>query len=181
MMNRTSLAAGFAVGLLTVVALVVWRPGGRLPIEVVKSTSCEAQGKVVNLDFTLKNVSGDDVRLADFKGKVLVIDFWATWCGPCKIEVPGFVSLYDKYRPRGLEILGLVSLDEMTNVPAFVNEYNINYTILDANDRPDIDAAFGPIHGLPTTIVVGRDGRICSEHLGYTPLEVFEAEIRSLL
>jgi peroxiredoxin len=177
MLNRRALAAGLAVGTLAVVLALIWWPERSAPGPAI----CEAPGKAADLDLTLKDRDGKDVRLADHRGKVLVLDFWATWCGPCKVEIPGFVSLYDKYRKDGLEIFGLVTLDEMKNVPPFATEFKMNYPILDANENPDVEKAYGPFEGLPTTLVIDRDGRVCKEHFGYTPVEEFEREIQALL
>jgi thiol-disulfide isomerase/thioredoxin len=121
------------------------------------------------------------VRLEQFRGKVVLLDFWATWCAPCKLEIPGFVELYERYKPHGLEIVGLLTLDSMANVPAFAESFGMVYPVLDATDRPDIEAAFGPIPGLPTTVLLARDGSVCTRHVGYTPKKQFEAEIRALL
>lgn len=73
--------------------------------------SCPADAKPANLDFTLKDVDGRDVSLASYKGKVIVLDFWATWCGPCKVEIPHFIELQDTYGPQGLQIVG-ISVDD---------------------------------------------------------------------
>src|SRR5262245_48164803 len=73
--------------------------------------ACDAKAKPANYSFTLKDMHGNDVNLADHKGKVILLDFWATWCGPCKYEIPVFVELYDKYRDQGLVVLG-VSVDD---------------------------------------------------------------------
>lgn len=179
MLTRRALGVGFSIGFILFMGLMAWV--SRRDAVVPPGAVCEADGREANLDFTLKDVHGADVHLSDYRGKVLLVDFWATWCAPCKLEIPGFVSLYDTYRAQGFEVVGLVSMDEMKNVPAFAGGYKMNYPLLDANDRPDVEQAFGPIVGLPTTIVIGRDGKICHTHLGFTPFERFEAEIKSLL
>lgn len=181
MLPRRSLAIGVAIGFILVAGGTSWLAKRQARQTMMNAPMCDAAPKTANLDFRLRDLSGREVHLRDFAGQVLLLDFWATWCEPCKVEIPGFVSLYDKYRAQGLAVVGLVSMDEMTNVPAFAARYRMNYPILDAIDRADIETAFGPLGGLPTTIVIGRDGRVCSEHLGFTPMERFDAEIRSLL
>lgn len=176
---------------LALVTITVRRPstGGRAP----DSPACPVDAKKANLDFTLKDIDGRDVRLADYQGKVLLLDFWATWCGPCKVEIPGFVDLYRRYKSQGFEVVGVVVLDEFARARPFAQQFKMNYPILDGVDREDIEDAFGPLFGLPTSFVIGRDGRICSKHVGLPPHEsstdpvekavrdIFEAEIRSLL
>jgi peroxiredoxin len=142
---------------------------------------CDLDAKPANLDFTLSDLHGQRVRLSDYKGRVLLLDFWATWCPPCKREIPGFIDLYETYKKQGLEVIGLLSLDAMANVPAFAHEFGMNYPILDANDCEDVERAYGPIAGLPTTLLISREGKICARHLGFTPVAQFDAEIRALL
>jgi len=133
------------------------------------------------MTLTMKNAHGKPVSLSSYAGKVLLVDFWATWCGPCKVEIPGFVKLYDRYRAQGFEIVGLITEDPISNVPAFAKEYGMNYTVLDANDREDVETAFGSITGLPTSFLISRDGRICKAHRVDTPNDEFEREITALL
>jgi peroxiredoxin len=156
------------------------------------ATTCPADARRANLDFRLKNTDGQEVRLADYKDKVLLLDFWATWCGPCKVEIPAFVQLYETYKPRGFEVLGVVVMDEFPRAKPFAEQYKMTYPILDGVNREDVETAFGPFLGLPTTFLIARDGRICAKHLGLPPVkfsfpsvssvkDAFEAEIRSLL
>lgn len=131
-------------------------------------------------DFELKDVNGKSVRLSDFKGKVVVLDFWATWCGPCKIEIPWFVEFERKYKDRGFAVLG-VSEDEdgWTSVKPFVKEVGINYRVVIGNDRTT--ESYGGIEGLPTTFVIDRDGKIAAVHVGLAAKQDFEDAIEKLL
>ena len=142
---------------------------------------CESSGKVANLDFTVKDINGKDVALSAFKGSVILLDFWATWCPPCKKEIPGFIQLYNTYKSRGLVVLG-VSVDDSTpDVKKFIKQFKMNYPVLIGNDRDDLQQAFAPMPGYPTTFVIARDGRICLHHTGFMPLEQFEEKIKALL
>ena len=152
--------------------------------------ACPANAKPAKLDFTLKDLQNRDVALSSFKGKVLVLDFWATWCGPCKIEIPWFVEFQQKYAKDGLQIVGVLTEDSAAKARPFVKDWKMNYTILRGNDpkkeddtelRDDLDAAFGPMIGLPITFVISRDGKVCSKHVGLSGRDIFEQEIKALL
>jgi thiol-disulfide isomerase/thioredoxin len=142
---------------------------------------CDANPKPAPLDFTLKDLQNRDVKLASFKGKVLVIDFWATWCGPCKLEIPGFVDLQNRYGSKGLQFVGISVDDKLEQLKPYVDEYKMNYPVLQGLGHDDVQDAFGPIWGIPTTVVIGRDGKICKKHTGMASKDKFEQEIKSLL
>jgi peroxiredoxin len=174
-------AVAIGVGVLTVPMLV----GRTSKVEVTDpgtastGPGCKSEGKA-NLDFTLKRMDGADVRLSDYKGKVVVINFWATWCAPCLTEIPGFIELYAQYKDQGLEILGLSPEDDAETMRAFADKWKINYPMLLAN-REDILDAYGPLIGYPTSFIVGRDGSVCGKHIGPAPKAEFEREIKALL
>ena len=142
---------------------------------------CDANAKPAPLNFTLKDVDNKDVKLASFKGKVLIVDFWATWCGPCKLEIPGFVDLQNRYSSKGVQFIGVSVDDKLEQLKPYVAEYKMNYPVLQGLGHEDMQDAFGPIWGIPTTIVIGRDGKICKKHTGMASKEKFEQEIKSLL
>jgi peroxiredoxin len=131
-------------------------------------------------EFALPAIDGRTVRLSDFKGKVVIVDFWATWCPPCRAEVPDFVRLQAKYRGQGLAVVGL-SLDQggAKDVRPFADEYNVNYAMLLASD--EIARLYGGVVGIPTTFVLDRNGRIVKKFIGKTDYKVFEDTIQPLL
>lgn len=128
----------------------------------------------------LQDLDGKTVRSTDFKGKVLILDFWATWCPPCRAEIPGFIELQKKYSAQGLAVVG-VSVDQASSdiVKSFAQKMGINYPVV-LTDTKIVDAYCG-IEGLPTTFIIDRTGRIVNQHLGFTEKSEIEAEIKPLL
>ena len=142
--------------------------------------ACMANAKPANFSFTVKDLDGKDVPLATFKGKTVLLNFWATWCGPCKAEIPGFVELQEKYRDK-LTIIGYSVDDDAKKARAFAQEYKMNYPILLGEGREDVQDAFGPIWGIPASFLISKDGKVCKKHLGIAPKNLFDKEIAALL
>jgi thiol-disulfide isomerase/thioredoxin len=142
--------------------------------------ACMANAKPANFNFKIKDLEGKEVDLASFKGKVVLLNFWATWCGPCKAEIPGFVELQAKYRDH-LTVIGYSVDDDAVKARAFAQEYKMNYPILLGEGREDVQDAFGPIWGIPASFLISKDGRVCKKHLGIAPKSVFEKEITALI
>lgn len=117
-------------------------------------------------EFTLIALDGTEVTLRDFEGKVLFLNFWATWCSPCRQEIPGFLEIYDKYKDEGMEILG-VSLDLQGSdvVKPFAEKMKITYPLAMANN--EIMQAYQPGPAIPATIIIDREGNIHNKHVGY--------------
>jgi thiol-disulfide isomerase/thioredoxin len=143
--------------------------------------SCPADAKPANFDFTLKDVEGKDVALASFKGKVVVLDFWATWCGPCKVEIPHFIEFQQKYGAKGLQVVGISVDDPVDKLAPYVKEMGMNYPVLQGLGHDEVQDAFGPILGIPVSVMISRDGKVCATHTGLTGKDVFEQEINALL
>ena len=142
---------------------------------------CPADAKQANLDFTVTDMDGRKVRLADYKGKVILLDFWATWCPPCKAEIPGFVELQDAYRDDGLQVIGVSVDDTVDKLKPFATEFKMNYPVLVGLDRDDLQDAYGPMWGIPTTFLIARDGRICRKNSGLVGKAKYEFDIKQLL
>jgi thiol-disulfide isomerase/thioredoxin len=130
-------------------------------------------------DFKLTGLDGKPVTLAESHGKVILLNFWATWCGPCRAEIPDLVELQNKYKDR-LQILGLVvDDDDQDAIKNFVSEFGINYPVAIASN--DIRFQYGGIAALPTSFVLDAEGRIVQKHEGLRDPILYETEIRSLL
>ena len=140
----------------------------------------QATGKNAPLHFTLKDMNGADVKLASFKGKVILLNFWATWCGPCKAEIPSLVELQQQYGDD-LVILGFSVDDTVEKMKPYAAQYKINYRLLVGNGREDVQEAFGPLFGIPVSVIIGRDGKIAKKHSGIATKSQFEREIKALL
>jgi peroxiredoxin len=165
------------VGVAAILGIVACSPSRPLPTRsVVKEDSQRKHAP----DFALKDASGKLVRLADYRGKVVVLDFWATWCGPCVIEIPWFTEFQRKYKDRGFEVLG-VSMDDdgWKAITPFVERRKINYRVVLGDDKTG--DLYGGLEALPTTFVIDRYGRIAAVHVGLTDKKDFENAIEKLL
>jgi cytochrome c biogenesis protein CcmG/thiol:disulfide interchange protein DsbE len=131
-------------------------------------------------DFALKSFDGKTVKLSDYKGKVVIIDFWATWCPPCRKGIPDLISIQDEYK-KDVVIIG-ISLDSektIKDVPGFVKSYVINYPIVYGNEKVVND--YGGIEGIPTAFVVDKKGNIVDKHVGLVPKDTYVNKIKELL
>ncbi len=163
-----------ALAILTMSVPVPWasRPAG-----IADRIACPVNAKPANLNFTMKDMRGNNVTLADYKGKVILLDFWATWCGPCKFEIPGFVQLQEKYGKDGLQVIGVSVDDTVDKLQPFTAQFKMNYPVLQGLGHDDVQEAYGPMWGIPTTIVISRDGKICARHTGLPPTKSGEGSL----
>jgi cytochrome c biogenesis protein CcmG, thiol:disulfide interchange protein DsbE len=129
-------------------------------------------------ELSLIDLSGQRLELSSYRGKVVILDFWATWCSPCRTEIPFLVALQNKYRSQGLQVIGVSLDDDPEPVRAFYQQFKIDYPVAigDAN----LAERYGGILGLPVNFVLSRDGRIYAKHPGEVDLPLVEREIQSL-
>ena len=144
-------------------------------------TAAPAGGRQAAPDFNLKTLDGQNLQLSAMKGKVVLLDFWATWCPPCREEIPHFKELYAQYRDKGLMVVG-VALDEggEKDVQPFAQQNQINYP-LSATGAQELGQRYGGVRGIPTTFLIDKQGKIAQKYVGYQAKEVFEKEIQTLL
>ena len=186
-------AAWLAMGAVTLALALIWMAPGIDHVDEPSATGggtaagspgepedAAAAGKPARLDFKLKDMNGVDVRLDSFKGKVILLNFWATWCGPCKAEIPSLVELQEKYADD-LVVLGFSVDEPAATMKPYAEQYGGNYPLLVGNGREDVQNAFGPLLGIPVSVIIGRDGIIAKKHTGIGTKEQFEQEIKALL
>jgi thiol-disulfide isomerase/thioredoxin len=138
-----------------------------------------AKGKVAP-DFTLKDIHGQPVKLSDFNGKVVLLNFWATWCGPCKLEIPWFMEFEQKYKDKGFAVIGVAMDDEGWEVvKPYLERQKVNYRVVVGNDK--VSDAYGGVDSLPTTFVLDRQGKVVSTHVGLVRRSEYSDEIEGLL
>jgi peroxiredoxin len=153
--------------------------GAALSVILISRLAAEAQEHPFAPSFSLTDIAGKSLSLSDYRGKVVLLDFWATWCGPCRVEAPIIVGLVNRYRQQGLAVIG-VSMDyEVEPVRTFYKQLNLNYRVALGNE--ELCKKYGDVYSLPTTFLIGRDGRIYSKHLGAVKSSALETEIRQLL
>jgi thiol-disulfide isomerase/thioredoxin len=170
-LRSLGLAALFAA------AFLAWAASSLRPL--FRSMTANTAGSAKAPAWELKDLDGKLVKSSDFDGRVVILDFWATWCAPCKAEIPGFIELQREYGNRGLVVVG-VSLDEEgpAKVRQFMTHFGMNYPVVlgDAELMKDFGGT-----AIPTTVIIDRSGNIVARHVGFVPKETFEKEIKPLL
>ena len=170
-----------AAGLIVMVSTLNYRENAEISPLPQGSTPTNAERQRVKApDFSLRDSEGRSIRLSDLKGKVVAVNFWATWCGPCRDEIPGFLDVYQSLKSNGLEIIG-VSLDSdgWGVVKPFVKRYNISYPVVMGN--AEIVSRFGGFSAIPATFIIDREGYIRHGRLGYFPEDEFANEVGKVI
>ncbi len=166
--------AVLAISLALLLSGCSGQPSGTASAKTIK-------GRKLAPDFTLKDANGNSVKLSDFHGKVVLLNFWATWCGPCALEIPWFVEFQQQLKSRGLEVVG-VSMDEegWSAIKPFIAEHKVNYHVLLGDDS--VSQLYGGVDSLPTTFIIDREGRIAvPPHVGLAGKNEYLQEIQSIL
>jgi peroxiredoxin len=171
-------AAASALALL-VVPLILHTARLESPATAAAPPEPHKSEGVANLDLTFKDMNGYEVRLADYKGQVILLNVWATWCGPCELEIPELVEAYSKYKDKGVVVLGVSLDDPAETLRAYAPKKQMNYPLLLWDDK--FEDAYGPIIGVPITFFIGRDGTISRRHFGPVTKERIDQEIKALL
>ena len=150
------------------------------PSQEAEAASKSSSDRKPAPDFTLKDANGSQVKLSDYRGKVVLLNFWATWCGPCKIEILWFIDFQQQYKDKGFEVLGVAMDDDgWTAVKPYITERKVNYRVLLGDDS--VATLFGGIDSLPTTFVLDRAGKISKVHVGLVAKDDYLKEIQALL
>jgi thiol-disulfide isomerase/thioredoxin len=151
-----------------------------LPVASHERTTPGCQGeKKADLNYTLKDMNGAAVRLSDFKSKVLLLNFWGTWCAPCRAEIPELIKIAEKYKDKGVVVLGLAQQDTPEDLRAFAAEQKMNYPSLLSTE--EVEEAFGPMWAVPMSFIVDRSGSICFKHIGPVTMPQVEKALQPLL
>ena len=172
-------AAALALGVLTLPRFMTGGSGSSgTEAAAVAGPSCQAEGPA-NLNLTLKDMNDADFKLSSLKGKVVLVNFWASWCAPCLAEIPEFIKVREAYAGKGFEILGISTDDTPEQLRDFASTHKTNYPLVQVS--AEVEEAYGPVFGLPTSILVARDGSVCKRHFGPLSREQLEKELKSLL
>jgi peroxiredoxin len=171
--------------IIGVVALMIYA-GARLSRTTTGAGAGPEEASVMKAgtmapDFELKTPDGKAVKLSSYRGKAVLLNFWATWCGPCKVETPWLVDFYKQYQPQGLEILG-VAMDDSSSrdeIPKFIKDMNVNYTIVEGTE--DVADTYGGVNVFPVSFFIDRNGKIVSVVLGLTDHSDMEDDIKKAL
>jgi len=163
---------GSRIALLAIVVVVIG-------VGLYSMRRTHAPGHRPAPDFNLPQLNGQPLHLASYRGKVVLLDFWATWCVPCRAEIPHFIELQQKYGDRGLQIIGVSMDDGPEPVRDFYQQFHMNYPVVMGNAKTG--ELYGGVLGLPIAFIIGKDGLIDSKKIGAADMAVLEREIQKLL
>jgi len=166
--------------LAAVVAAAIAMWPGACARNAPPSSAGDSKPERVKLDYTLKDMSGKDVRLADYVGKPIIINFWATWCEPCKEEIPSLVAISDKYKARGLTILGVSIDDAPADLQKFAAAHGMSYPILVGQGHDDMLENFEATFAVPVSWFIKADGSVYLKHEGAGSRDWFDEQVRAL-
>lgn len=130
-------------------------------------------------DFSLTDLNGQPLNLATYRGKVVLLDFWATWCVPCRSEIPHFVQFQNDYRDQGFQVIGVSMDDDAKPVVPFYQQFKMNYPVALGNEK--LAESYGGILGLPVTFLIDRNGRIAAKYVGAVDISTIENAVKALL
>ena len=148
--------------------------------EIQQQVNTSQSNKMKAPDFTLTSTNGKKINLSDYKGKIVILDFWATWCGPCRRGVPDLVDIQKEFKNK-VVVIG-ISLDDqrtMNDIPPFMKQYGINYPIVYGTNKVVMD--YGNIQAIPTSFVIDKNGYIVDQNIGLVPKSKFVNKINSLI
>ena len=160
------------------------------PKTVQKRVQKNSNQALIAPDFTLADLDGNWVSLSELKGKVVLLNFWGTWCGPCRREIPAFIKLTEKYKKDGLEIVGItLTSGPPERIQSFSDKWGINYTLLtdiEGNETQVVTAKYGQatrqrITGIPTTFIIDREGYIRQRYVGPRSESIFYRDLEPYL
>ena len=160
-----------------------WLAAGAIGIAIATmplACSHHPVGPLAKLDYTLKDMNGKNVYLADFKGRPLLINFWDTTCGPCLEEMPGIVDTFEKYKGRGLVVLGVSMVDSASELQKFIPAHHVSYTILVGSGHDDFIDQYEAGDSIPISWFIRKDGTISEKHVGMASKDYFEQQVRAL-
>jgi cytochrome c biogenesis protein CcmG, thiol:disulfide interchange protein DsbE len=171
--KTTALVAVAILLIVTYIAIRHWsRPGDLIQ-------TGEAVTHPFAPDFSVIDLSGQTLELSRYRGRVVLLNFWATWCAPCRSEIPRFVDLQNRYGRQGLQVIGISLDDDQRPLPGFYRELKMNYPVAVGDAK--LAEQYGGVLGLPVSFLIDRHGRIYAKHVGETDISLIEREIKSLL
>jgi cytochrome c biogenesis protein CcmG/thiol:disulfide interchange protein DsbE len=163
-----------------------WIPAGLTAVALASLVggvpSCARHGgQAAKLDFVLDDMNGHEVQLASYKGRPILLDFWATWCGPCKTEIPWFIEFADQYKSQNLAVLGVSVDDAPEDIRAFASARKVNYPLLVGEPHRDLRVAYEAMDVIPVSWLIRRDGTVLAKAEGMHPKEWFQANLDALV